>query len=297
MMALRAFEASARRLSFAEAGRECCLTPGAIGRQIRLLEADLGVVLFHRHAAGLTLTVAGEDLLHEVRSALDLVERAMGRVARRARGAKRLSIATLPAFGARWLMPQYPDFANSHPDITVTFFTRTEPVAFEGQHFDGAIHYGVAPPPGTRGDWIMDEQPTPVCAPSLRHPEGLDLTRALARYRLLQHVHRPAAWTDWLSRLSIRNVETDSGPAFEQLHLMLEAALSGLGLALLPRFMVQDELVSGRLIAPFAERVSSGWGYWFVYPGDRKLGDAANAFRDWLLCVARADYRQGYPRG
>lgn len=289
MMALRAFEASARRLSFTEAGRECALTPGAIGRQVRLLEVELGVRLFHRHATGLALTAAGEDLLRDVRSALELVERATGRVARRARGQMRLSIATLPAFGARWLMPHFPDFARAHPDVVVTFFTHTEPVSFEGRRFDGAIHYGPAPPPGTRGEWIMDEQPTPVCAPRLRHPAGLSLAGALPHYRLLHHVHRPAAWADWLLRSGVQKIDAEPGPAFEQLHLMIEAALSGLGMALLPRFMVREELAAGRLIAPFAEQTASGWGYWFIYPGDQSLGEAARAFRDWLLRVASAE--------
>lgn len=296
MTALQAFEASARLLSFAEAGRDCCLTPGAISRQVRLLEADLGVALFRRDRGGLVLTTAGEALLPEVRGALDRLAQARDRVAQRGTGPRRLAIATLPAFGARWLMPRYRSFAEAHPDIAVTFFTCTEAVSFDDGAIDAAIHYGPAPPAGTRGDWIMDERPTPVCAPALHHPAGLSPARALEHYRLLQHVRRPAAWADWLARLGDRSVMAERGPAFEQLHLMAEAALSGLGLALLPEFMVQDDLATGRLVAPFSESVNTGWGYWFVYPGNRPIREPLQAFRHWLLLRAAATMAGGLNR-
>jgi LysR family glycine cleavage system transcriptional activator len=111
-----------------------------------------------------------------------------------------------------------------------------------------------------------------------------------------ERVCSPVAALLELARLGVQKIDVERGPAFGQLHLMIEAALSGLGLALLPRFMVQEEVAAGRLVVPFVERVASGWGYWFIYPGDRNLGDAAAAFRNWLLRVASVGSPERWPR-
>jgi LysR family glycine cleavage system transcriptional activator len=282
MMSLEAFEASARHLSFAEAARECCLTQGAISRQVRLLEAALETELFLRTRGGLLLTTAGQELLRGIRPGLDGIAAAVSRVTLR-RGGEQLRLATLPGFGARWMMPRYASFSAQHPDISVAFFTRTDPVSFEDQPFDAAIHFGTSLPAGVPGDWLMSEDPVPVCHPSIRHPAGLSLAEALSSYQLLHHLHRASSWTDWMSAAGVTGLAIRNGPAFEQLHLMIEAAASRLGLALLPRFMVQQELASGVLVAPFEQRVNSGWGYWLTYPGNRPLSHALRAFREWLV--------------
>lgn len=293
IMALQAFEASARLLSFTEAARECCLTSGAISRQVRILESELGVRLFQRQPGGLVLSGAGESYLEEIKEALDCIEQASLRASHHASGgAQQLSIATLPGFGARWLMPRYPAFAAQQPDIAIKFYTRTDPVDFDEHRFDAAIHFGIAPPERTQSDWLMAEEQVAVCCPSLRHPPDMSALEALPRYRLLHHLDRPTAWDEWLGDLGIREAGLRQGPIFEQMHLMIEAALSGLGLALLPRFMVQQELALGLLVEPFAQRVSSRCNYWLIYPASTGRLPSLQIFRNWLLSQAGVQGRK-----
>ncbi len=288
-MALQAFEASARLQSFTEAARECCLTPGAISRQVRLLEAELGISLFQRQPGRLALSRGGAAYLEQIRAALACIEQAGLSLGRGPRdGAEPLSIATLPGFGARWLMPRYPAFVAAQPEVAIRFCTRTRPLDFEEHHCDAAIYCGAAPPAGMLSDWLTDEEQVAVCAPSARPPARLPIAEALARYRLFPHVDRPAAWDEWLAELGLRHVATPQGPIFEQMHLMIEAAMSGLGLALVPRFMVHHELAAGLLVEPFAEPVSSRCSYWMVYPAASTRLGSFQSFKGWLLQQAGA---------
>jgi LysR family glycine cleavage system transcriptional activator len=284
MMSLQAFEASARYLSFAEAAREMSLTQGAISRQVRILEDMLGCELFERARSGLLLTVAGEEFLLGLRPGLERLETTATRVSSRRDASRRLHLATLPGFGSRWLVPRLATFIDAYPEIDIAFFTATEPIDFEKNPLhDAAIHFGRGPQAGAQGDWLMDEEPIPVCHPNLRHPEGLSSVEAISRYRLLQPLRRASGWADWLAAAGMAGARTRQGLAFEQLHLLIEAACAGLGLALLPRFMVEAEIADGTLVCPFDQRVNSGWYYWLVYPNKRKPGDALKLFRRWLV--------------
>jgi LysR family glycine cleavage system transcriptional activator len=295
-MALQAFEASARLQSFTEAARECCLTSGAISRQVRILETELGFILFQRSPGRLVLSRAGASYLEQIREALACIEQAGLRVAQQERtGALQLSIATLPGFGARWLMPRYPAFAEQQPDIAIRFRTRTEPVDFDEHGCDAAIYCGATPPAATQSDWLTAEEQVAVCSPSARPPEGLDIGEALMRYKLFPHIDRPAAWDEWLAELGLEGAVLQRGPIFEQMHLMIEAAISGLGLALVPRYMVRHELASGRLIEPFAQRISSRCNYWLIYPVSASRLPSFLLFREWLLGQALSEAQKQEP--
>lgn len=288
MMSLQAFEASARHLSFAEAAREMSLTQGAISRQVRILEDMLGRELFERTRSGLLLTVSGEEFLLGIRPGLERLETTTMRVSSRRDASRRLHLATLPGFGARWLVPRLATFTAAHPEIDIAFFTATEPVDFEKNPLhDAAIHFGTAPQAGAQGDWLMDEEPIPVCHPNLRHPDGLSPVEAIGRYQLLQPLRRASGWADWVAAAGMTGAEIRRGLAFEQLHLLIEAACAGLGLALVPRFMVEAEIAGGTLVCPFDQRINSGWCYWLVYPSKRNPGDALKLFRRWLMEESR----------
>jgi LysR family glycine cleavage system transcriptional activator len=288
IMALQAFEASARLQSFTDAGRECCLTSGAISRQVRILEVELGSILFQRQPGRLVLSRAGECYLEEIREALIAIEQAGLRIARLDREeAFQLSIATLPGFGARWLMPRYPDFAEQQPDIAIRFYTRTEPADFNKHGCDAAIYCGTTPPAGMQSDWLTSEEQVAVCSPSMRPPHGMATDEALKRFKLFPHVDRPAAWDEWLVELGLSAAGLRQGPVFEQMQLMIGAAMSGLGMALVPRFMVHHELAAELLIEPFAQRVSSRCDYWLIYPTSTERLPSLKIFRAWLLGQAR----------
>jgi len=130
----------------------------------------------------------------------------------------------------------------------------------------------------------MGEVVVPVAAPSLlAGPSRLGRPEDVERFTLLQHVTRPQAWQEWLRACGVENLDGRAGPRFEQFHMVIQAAIAGVGLALLPQFLIQEELASGRLVVAIDRPVTSEYAYYLVYP-ERKADILRVAvFRDWLL--------------
>ncbi|MEN2976421.1 transcriptional regulator GcvA (plasmid) [Tistrella bauzanensis] len=293
--ALLAFEAAARHESFTRAAAELNLTQSAISRQIRQIEAQLGLALFVRVRQRVTLTDAGRLYLADVRRALGELGEATHRVMALAGRGRILNLATLPTFATRWLVPRLPDFFARHPDISINFATRLSPFDFAAEPFDAAIHFGGPDWPGARGHHLMREVIVPVASPVWRASHAAGLTHGrlamadLARLPLLQQSTRPAAWPAWFAMHGIEAPEAMRGLVFEQFAMIAQAAASGLGAALLPRVLVEDELASGRLEVLFDRAVVSDQSYWIVIP-DAKAGQpAVETFRDWVLQAAGGD--------
>src|SRR5210317_56279 len=163
---LLAFEAAARTGSFTEAAAELSLTQGAISRQVRALEAQLGMELFARVGKSVRLTEAGKRYAEEVEKALQTIRRATLNAMTDQRGGT-LNLAILPTFGTRWLIPRFPAFLKQHPDITVNFATKLSPFDFKKEDLHAAIHYGQTDWPDTESTFLMHEETVPVCAPQL----------------------------------------------------------------------------------------------------------------------------------
>jgi LysR family glycine cleavage system transcriptional activator len=282
--ALEAFESAAFHLSFTAAGRELHVTQGAISRQVQSLEEHLGVPLFVRERQRIRLTPAGEHYLQHVRGAFDRLEAAALELRALRRGGGVLRLALLPTYGTRWLIPRFPSFADAHPDVVVHFTTRLQPFDFAGEDLDAAIHYGEPHWPGAHLDPLMDEDVVLVCSPAWRKKHGVKAPADLRRATLLQMSTRPNAFDDWFAAKGVHGIDGRRGPRFEHHQMVLQAALAGLGVAVLPVFACDEELASGRLVEVFADsRVRTGKGYWLVYPERRANLPALVAFRAWLL--------------
>lgn len=285
---LPSFEVAARHLSFSAAAAELHLTHGAISRQMKSLEAHLGVRLFRRFGRGLELTAAGAALLPAVCTALDVVEGG----ARQVSGAGRsgaLVVSCLPTFLMRWLIPRLYDFKARHPGIDVRLSASSAPVAFERDGVDVAIRLGVgAPwPKGIEALPFLEEEIGPVCSPALLSRRKLKEPVDLAHHALLHTDTRPEAWADWAARRGADGlaVEPSAGTRFEHFYFMLEAAVSGLGVAMAPRPLVAEDLKLGRLVAPFGF-VPSGRLYHLVYPAESADSSKVQTFRAWITRVA-----------
>lgn len=290
LTALQFFDASVRHLSFTRAARELNVTQSAVSRQIRQLEEYLGRPLFRRHKQRLILTEPGEIYSVSVRDLLDRAEAATLQLMAYGSGGGTLTIALLPTFGSRWLVPRLGDFTARYPDIQLNLVTQVKPFDFAGSDIDAAIHFGDEVWPGAVCHRLMSEVVVPVAAPSLLD-RGVALARPedVVRYPLLQHVTRPQAWQEWLRAVGVERLECRLGPRFEQFYMVIQAAIAGLGLAMLPRFLIQEELASGRLIVAFDRPVVSVDAYYLVHP-ERKTGlRRITVFRDWLLeqCTAQ----------
>lgn len=282
--ALQAFESAAFHLSITKAGKELHLTQGAVSRQIQALEEHLGTALFERHRQRIRLTPAGERYLEHVRAAFDRLEAAALELRTLQRGGGVLHLAILPTYGTRWLIPRFPSFVAAHPAIQVNFTTRVQAFDFALEDLDAAIHYGEAVWPGATIDKLMDEEVFVVCSPGYRQQHRLAHGKDLARATLLQISTRPHAFDDWLRARQIDGVDGRRGPRFEHHQMVLQAAIAGLGVAVLPAFVVEEDLATGKVVEAFADtRAHTGKGYFLAYPEHRAGLAALAAFREWLL--------------
>jgi LysR family glycine cleavage system transcriptional activator len=281
---LQAFESAAFHGSITAAARELHLTQGAISRQIQALEQHLGVALFHRQRQRIRLSAAGEHYLQHVRSAFDRLETAALELRALQRGGGVLQLAILPTYGTRWLIPRFPSFAAAHPDVQVHFTTRLQSFDFAGEDLDAAIHYGDPHWPDARLEPLMDEEVLVVCSPQYRERLGLRGPADLRQATLLQLASRPQGFAEWLRAVGGPALDGRRGPRFEHHQMVLQAAIAGLGVALLPTFACDAELADGRVVEAFpGTRTTTGKGYWLAYPERRANLPALQAFRSWLL--------------
>jgi LysR family glycine cleavage system transcriptional activator len=286
MTSLRVFESAARHLSFSEAALDLDLTQSAVSRQIRALESLLSAKLFLRGRQRLKLTEAGAAYLPEVRTCLSRLEAATLQLLTHQGSGGVLNVAILPTFGARWLIPRMPAFWAANPQIMVHFVTRTAALDFAIEESDCAIHFGDPMGEGILSYRLMGEDVVTACAPRLRSKLRLRKFADLEKHTLLQHTTRPNAWPAWLTAAGTSLAQPLKGPRFEHISLVIQAAIAGIGVAVLPRFLIEDELASGRLVMPFELEVRSHQAYYLVYPQDKQHMPAVVAFRDWLLVEA-----------
>lgn len=284
--ALQAFESAAYHGSVTAAARELSLTQGAISRQIQALEQHLGAELFRRERQRIRLTAVGERYLQHVRSAFDRLEAAALELRTLRRGGGVLQLAILPTYGTRWLIPRFPGFVAAHPDVQVHFTTRLVPFDFGGEDLDAAIHHGDAHWPGARLDKLMDEDVVLVCSPAYRDRLALREPADLRRATLLQMATRPHAFDEWLKQKGAAGVDGRRGPRFEHHQMVLQAAIAGLGVAVVPTFVCDGELASGAVVEAIADsRLATGKGYYLARPEGRAELPALTAFRRWLLAA------------
>ena len=284
---LLAFETAARHLSFTKAAHELHMTQGAISRQVAMLEEYLGSRLFERINRRLVLTEAGREYALQVSAILQQIEMATFQAMTHNSTAGILKLAILPTFGIKWLIPRLPKFAAAHPDVLLNLSTEIVPFDFSQRQVDAAIHFGEPDWPGAVMVRLMGEEVVPVCGQALRKQIGsvADLTRMT----LLQHTTRPQAWRDWFDHVGVDCPNALSGPRFEQLSMVIQAAVAGLGVALMPKFLVETEICQQQLLVPFPFAVKSPQSYYLAYPEKNAGKPAVIKFRDWILGELRGD--------
>lgn len=291
--ALAAFDAAARHGSYTRAAEELAVTQSAVCRQIGTLEAQLGVALFRRGRRGVLLTDAGVSYAHSVAQRLhELEQDALALAATRGHGAV-LELAVVPTFGTRWLIPRLPRFAAAHPGITLHLHSRIRPFLFDDDAgLDAALHAGHAPWPGTERVPLLAETLVAVAGPALartlKATRRSPLPARLHGATLLQMATRPLAWRQWFGAQGAVHAGDLAGPRFELYGMVAEAAVHGLGVALVPRLLVEQELQAGSLVRLDGFEMPSGNTYSLIVPEARAERPAVVALRQWLLHEAAA---------
>ena len=279
--ALAAFESVARLRSFSAAAEELALTQGAISRQVSGLEDLLGVLLFERTSRGVVLTSAGVEYAKSVGAALSQI-RAASLQAMTKRHSDTLNLAILPTFGTRWLMPRIPGFVARHPEITLNFATRIGIFDFDRDGIDMAIHVGQPDWPGADCTFLMEEMVAPVCSPSFLTEHPVARPEDILGLPLLHMASRPGAWTHWFQSLGVAGGPVQ-GMRFEQFGSVAQACAAGLGIALMPIFLIDSELATGQLVQAYSHQVRSPSAYYAVAPLTKTEFRPVVAFRSWLL--------------
>lgn len=283
LRALQALEAAARHRSFARAAEELHVTPAAISQQIKQLEELLGYPLFNREAAGLESTAATQAVLSQLGQAFDGLERISGQL-RNVRSHRPLVASLPPIFASRWLIPRLERFQTRHPDVELRLLASMRAVNFDTEDVDMAVRYGHGRYPGLHVERLREESMVVVAHPRLRGQ--LRVPADLLHTTLLHYATAyDPLFPDWPSWLRSAGV-TEDAPLrireFGDIALVIQAALSGLGVGMVWRSLVEEDLAAGSLIALFPEeRVSSA--YHFVCPPQRLSLPGVAAFRDWLL--------------
>ncbi len=283
--ALRVFEAAARHGRFDRAADELSITPGAVSRQIKALEVELGVRLFDRFNRAVRLTEAGVRLSEGVAQGLERIEQSVERI--RPRGDGPLVVSVLHSFAVKWLVPRLHAFYERHPDaeILVSASDRSVDLVREA---DVAIRYGTGPYPGLSATRLAHGRMFPVCSPRLLEGDApLKAPSDLSRFLLLHDdnlVENEPSWGHWLRAAGAEGVDEAKGLRFSNTYLSLEAATSGRGVVLAHEILAYDDLKSGRMVRPFKQSIDSyPIQYWFLCLSERADQPRIRRFRTWLV--------------
>jgi LysR family transcriptional regulator, glycine cleavage system transcriptional activator len=278
---LQAFECAARHGSFTQAAAELNLTQSAVSRQIKDLETQLGVLLFERVRQRVILSDAGQKFLPEVRRLLNQTEELMVRAMASARADSSLSIASLPTFGSRWLVPRLPDFLRRHPGTVLNIASRSAPFDFEEQNFDLAIHYGQPVWARAACSYLCSEVVVPVASPALIAANPVETPEDIGG-PLLHLATRPKLWAQWFEASGVESHGAYRGNRFDQFSMVIEAAAAGLGFALLPRYLIEQELAGGTLRIVLDRPMQTENSYYLVVPEGKLENPISCAFREWI---------------
>ncbi len=277
---LQAFLATARFGSVSRASESLHLTQSAVSKQVSELEQITGVLLFERVRRRLTLTPAGKRYEAALRPVLAQLEAATLDLITSGDGGGALHLSTLPTFGAKWLIPRLPGFQQQHPQIALHFVPYPQGYDFQRADLDCSILYGNGHWPGATAEYITGREVVLIAPP--QHP-ALRQPKDIAGCTLLQHPSVPHAWARWCQTHDVAGVDGMMGPQIDQFHSLIRAVMAGMGLALVPRCLVKEDIAAGLVSAPLDDNYTDEMGYYLCYPESRRHLQPLNQFREWLL--------------
>lgn len=278
---LRCFEAAARRESFTLAAEELHLTQSAVSRQVRELEQTLGFPLFRRVGRRVVLSDAGRRFAEELGTDLERLRQTVYQTIAAGDQRRALRIASLPTFADRWLIPRLEQFESVNPDIVVNIGTCLKPFDFRRKRFDLAIHFGNEDWPDTRMVPLCDEEVVAVAAPGFVDRHALTEPAGLESVPLLHLDSRPHAWHEWFRATGLTDAPVLRGKWFDQFSMIITAALASLGAALLPVYLIEEELRTGGLVRIGDTTLRTDKSYYIVTPAGVE-DELCRRFINWI---------------
>src|SRR6266446_13999 len=289
---IQGFEAAARNLSFTKAAEELFITQSAVSRQVKALEDHLGVTLFERRQRALALTESGHALYRVATDVLERLQAATDQL--RASGQSRqLSLTTTTGFASLWLIPRLQRFTSLHPDVDVRISATTAVINLERSLVDLAIRYCRPEDVPERAIRLFGEEVVVVCSPSLLRDRSRPLKRPYdLKHHVLLHFDYAGAWQildwdTWLTSLGIGDLKPAGALHFSQYEQMIQAAISGQGVALGRQPLVNDLIQSGALVMPFRKALVGSRGYFIIESEHGAAKPHVRQFAAWLMEEAK----------
>jgi len=291
--ALRYFTESAKHLSLTKASEQLFVTQAAVSKQIKQLEDLLGVDLFIREKQRIHLSPAGEIYYKDALRIIRELEKITQKIKNYNNEVDEIHIGILPTFSSRLLIPMLPTLYDKHPEIHLKLTSDLGKVDFTQKPYDVMISYNELVQDDVAVFNIMEETLLAVASPDLVHDERLTLNQ-LESIPLLTFLARPNLWNDWFATVNRTAPAPRSGFMFENFQMLIHATISGLGIALIPRFMISNELNNGNLRQVHSRAMHSKPHYFMAIPNEKMQDEKIIKFREWLLeeCNKRNKKRQ-----
>jgi DNA-binding transcriptional LysR family regulator len=318
LSALQAFEAAARHESFSKAAIELAQTHGAVCKKVNELEAQLGITLFERVRQRLVLSAAGAEYARRIRVHLDQIRRDTAELVQQ-RTEVLIQLAVGVTFAAQWLIPRLPDFYARNPDLRLHIMGRDQPTFFDNSRFDAAIYSSQGLWPGMPGlPLVADDDILAVCAPTLRGNRAVLGAEEIAALPWIHTRDLPRAWPAWCEtagNLTAGHQSAGSEAArpgtaaplviehtapdqrFDMFIMAINAAVSGLGVALLPRILIERELGAGTLVQAHPHTIPNPVTIYYSFPEQKRGWEPLERFNLWLnaaIGTYRADGRHSH---
>jgi DNA-binding transcriptional LysR family regulator len=294
LSALQAFEAAARHESFSKAAAELSQTHGAICKKVNELEAHLGITLFQRVRQRLVLSPAGGEYARRIRVHLDQIRRDTLEVVRK-QSELHLELAIGVTFASQWLIPRLHDFYAQNPDIRLHIMGRDQPTFFDNSDFDAAIYFGQNLWPAMPGvPLVTDDEILAVSAPSLQCAHNGLTIEEIDELPWIHTRDLPRAWLEWSETASAGVTQHNaSNQHYDMFVMAINAAISGLGVALLPRILIDRELRSGALVQVHPHTIRNPETVYYSFPEQKRDWEPLARFETWQNSAVR-DYREGW---
>lgn len=284
---LHAFSEAARLGSYTLAAEQLSVTQGAISRAIARLEEHLGFALFERQGRRSVLTTAGRQYLDAIGPAIFTIESATAAMRRR-RSGRQLRLSVTPTLFSHWLIPRLPDFTAQHPGTVLSFapYRRDDPLT--DPQIDAWVRIGADPwPEALHADYLVGKDLVPICRPqdvegetAIRTPQDL-----MAR-PLLAHTNYPDNWARWFSKMGSEGPCPAPVADFELVALLVQAVIAGMGVAVVQRCLIEEDLAAGRIAVPVQQPFRIERGYFLCRPAGRPASAELEDFRHWVLSQA-----------
>lgn len=283
LTALRVFDVVGRAGSFTHAAEQLCVTQSAVSRQIAALEAELGCQLFLRERSGVRLSDIGRDYHTTVSSSLDQMLQRTIELKQRLAGVNVIRVSALPTMAMHWLLPRVAEFKETLPGVAIDISSSNRLVNLNDGTIDVALRLGNGDWNGLSAHHLFDEQLITVCAPQYANQIAGDIDVEIRQLERLHTTTRPNAWDVWerANGFSVMG-DREITAGFQDFFITIQAASLGHGVAVVPSFLVSEEIASGRLIDPFSLPVSSNLSYYFVTSKENSKRTAIQDFRAWI---------------